>query len=110
MVDLTGQPLTTARSRLPIGVDFTGHGIGKVLVPLTVRREAAKKMPVSGATLKRRLEKLPGSGALHPSSAQGGRPGGSCPIGRGPAISGHTARWRWPVHVVDKFGATGVGC
>lgn len=28
------------RSQLTIGVDFTGHGIGKVLVPLVVRREA----------------------------------------------------------------------
>ena len=47
---------TADRSRLTIAVDFTGHGIGKVLVPLVVRREAAKEMPANLATLKRRLE------------------------------------------------------
>jgi hypothetical protein len=42
-------------------------GIGKALVPLMVRREAAKKMPINVATLKRRLEKLPDSGLFtHP--------------------------------------------
>lgn len=59
LVDLTVQPLTTERSRLTISVDFTGHGIGKLLVPLMVRREAAKEMPLNVATLKRRLEKNP---------------------------------------------------
>ena len=39
-----------------IAVDFTGHGIGKVLVPLVVRREAAKEMPANLARLKARLE------------------------------------------------------
>jgi hypothetical protein len=33
-----------------------GHGIGKVLVPLVVRREARKEMPDNVAALKRRLE------------------------------------------------------
>jgi uncharacterized protein YndB with AHSA1/START domain len=33
------------RSRVTIDVDFTGHGIGKVLVPLLVRRQAAREMP-----------------------------------------------------------------
>jgi hypothetical protein len=56
IVDLTVQPLTTDRSRLTISVDFTGHGIGKLLVPLMVRREAAKEMPTNLATLKQRLE------------------------------------------------------
>jgi hypothetical protein len=49
--------LTADRSRLTISVDFTGHGIGKLLVPLIVRREAAKEMPTNVATLKRQLEK-----------------------------------------------------
>jgi uncharacterized protein YndB with AHSA1/START domain len=40
IVDLTVEPLTDSRSRLTIAVDFEGHGIGKVLVPLIVRREA----------------------------------------------------------------------
>jgi uncharacterized protein YndB with AHSA1/START domain len=59
LVDLTVQPLTADRSELTISVDFTGHGIGRLLVPLVVRREAAKEMPVNLATLKRRLEKRP---------------------------------------------------
>jgi uncharacterized protein YndB with AHSA1/START domain len=57
IVDLTVEPLTDDRSRLTISVDFTGHGVGKVLVPLVVRREAAKEMPTNLATLKQRLER-----------------------------------------------------
>jgi hypothetical protein len=56
IVDLTVEPLTAQRSRLTITVDFVGHGIGKVLVPLVVRREARKEMPANLATLKHRLE------------------------------------------------------
>jgi hypothetical protein len=55
-VDLTVEPLTAHRSRLTIAVDFTGHGIGKLLVPLVVRREARKEMPTNVASLKKRLE------------------------------------------------------
>lgn len=55
-VDLTVDPLTETRSRLTIAVDFEGHGIGKILVPLLVRREAQKEMPTNLATLKQRLE------------------------------------------------------
>ena len=56
IVDLTVQPLAAHRSRLTIAVDFTGHGIGRLLVPLVVRREARKEMPANLATLKQRLE------------------------------------------------------
>jgi uncharacterized protein YndB with AHSA1/START domain len=56
IVDVTVEPLAAHRSRLTIAVDFTGHGIGKLLVPLVVRREAAKEMPTNLATLKERLE------------------------------------------------------
>jgi hypothetical protein len=56
IVDLTVEPLSADRSRLTIAVDFTGYGIGKVLVPLLVRREAAKEMPTNLESLKRRLE------------------------------------------------------
>jgi hypothetical protein len=56
IVDLTVEPLAADRSRLTIAVDFTGHGIGKVLVPLMVRREAGKEMPSNLGALKRRLE------------------------------------------------------
>ena len=56
IVDLTVEPLTARRSRLTIAVDFTGRGIGKLLVPLVVRREARKEMPANLAALKRCLE------------------------------------------------------
>ena len=56
IVDVTVEPLSAQRSRLTITVDFTGHGIGKVLVPLVVRPEARKEMPGNVAALKRRLE------------------------------------------------------
>jgi hypothetical protein len=39
-VDLTVDALSESRSRLSIAVDFDGHGIGGVLVPLLVRRQA----------------------------------------------------------------------
>jgi hypothetical protein len=58
-VDLSVEPLSADNSRLTVSVDFTGHGIGKILVPLMVRREAAKEMPVNLADLKRRLEEQP---------------------------------------------------
>ena len=56
VVDVLVEPLADARSRLTISVDFTGHGIGKILVPLVVRREARKEMPDNIAALKQRLE------------------------------------------------------
>src|SRR3981081_3713919 len=37
-VDVTVEPLTETRSRMTIAVDFEGHGIGRILVPLVVRR------------------------------------------------------------------------
>jgi uncharacterized protein YndB with AHSA1/START domain len=58
-VDVTVEPLTDARSRLTISVDFDGHGIGKVLVPLVVRGQARKEMPANVAALKRCLETTP---------------------------------------------------
>ena len=54
-VDLVVEPITDSRSRLTISVDFTGHGIGKVLVPM-VQREARKEMPDNVAAPKQRLE------------------------------------------------------
>jgi uncharacterized protein YndB with AHSA1/START domain len=58
-VDLTVAPLAETRSRLRIAVDFEGHGIGRVLVPLLVRRQAQKEMPTNVANLKRQLESRP---------------------------------------------------
>jgi uncharacterized protein YndB with AHSA1/START domain len=55
-VDVLVEPVTGSRSRLTITVDFTGHGIGKILVPLMVRREARKEMPDNIAALKRLIE------------------------------------------------------
>jgi uncharacterized protein YndB with AHSA1/START domain len=44
------------RTRFTFELDFEGHGIGKLLVPLFVRRQAAKELPQSHENLKRRLE------------------------------------------------------
>jgi hypothetical protein len=55
-VDVSVEPVTDSRSRLTISVDFTGHGVGKILVPLTVRREARKEMPVNMKALKQKIE------------------------------------------------------
>jgi hypothetical protein len=43
-------------SQVEIRVDFDGHGIGKLLVPLMVRREAQREMPENLARLMARLE------------------------------------------------------
>jgi hypothetical protein len=45
-----------SRSRLTIEVDFEGHGIGTLLVPLGVRRQARNEMPINLRTVKQRLE------------------------------------------------------
>ena len=55
-VDVVVEAVAESRSRLTIAVDFTGHGIGRVLVPLVVRSQARREMPANLATLKRRLE------------------------------------------------------
>jgi hypothetical protein len=55
-VDLNVEPVTDSRSRLTISVDFAGHGVGKILVPLMVRREARKEMPGNMKVLKQKIE------------------------------------------------------
>jgi hypothetical protein len=55
-VDVTVEPLTETSSRLTIAVGFDGRGIGKLLVPLIVRRQAQKEMPANVEALKRRVE------------------------------------------------------
>lgn len=47
------------RTRFTFELDFEGHGIGKLLVPLVVRRQAKKEMLESHAALKSRLEDAP---------------------------------------------------
>lgn len=56
LVDVTVEPLAANRSRLTIAIDFEGHGIGHLLVPLVVRREARRKCRPNLAALKERLE------------------------------------------------------
>jgi uncharacterized protein YndB with AHSA1/START domain len=45
-----------ARSRATIELDFEGHGIGKLLVPLVVRRQAQQELPRNMRSLKEHLE------------------------------------------------------
>jgi uncharacterized protein YndB with AHSA1/START domain len=53
----TFEPLDDGRrTRFTFELDFDGHGIGKILVPLVVRRQAEKELPQSHENLKRRLE------------------------------------------------------
>jgi uncharacterized protein YndB with AHSA1/START domain len=53
----TVEPLADGeRSRVTIKLDFAGHGIGKLLVPLVVRRQARAEMPKNTSQLKRLLE------------------------------------------------------
>lgn len=44
------------RSRFTMELDFEGHGIGKLLVPLVVRRQARSDMAKSQERLKAQLE------------------------------------------------------
>jgi hypothetical protein len=39
-----------------IELELVGYGIGKLLVPLVVRRQARKEMPTNLRNLKERLE------------------------------------------------------
>jgi hypothetical protein len=48
--------LAETRSRLSIAVELEGHGIGKILVPLIVNRQARNEIPGSLVTLKHRIE------------------------------------------------------
>ncbi len=43
-------------TRFTFSIDFEGHGIGKLLVPLVVRRQAKSEIVKSHAALKERLE------------------------------------------------------
>jgi uncharacterized protein YndB with AHSA1/START domain len=44
------------RSRVTVALDFEGHGIGKILLPLVVRRQAQAEMPRNMQKLKELLE------------------------------------------------------
>lgn len=57
IVNVTVEPLNeSASSRVTIELDFEGQGIGKLLVPLVVHRQAQKEMPRNCGKLKERLE------------------------------------------------------
>jgi len=57
IVNVTVEPLDgSAQSRVTIEVDFEGHGIGVLLVPLVVRRQARSEMPANCRRLKQRIE------------------------------------------------------
>lgn len=56
IVDVTVVPRSDTSAHLTIALDFEGHGIGRLLVPLVVRRQARREMPVNVTTLKQRLE------------------------------------------------------
>ena len=56
-VNGTIEPLDDgARSRVTLELNFEGHGIGKLLVPLVVRRQVQKELPINLQNLKERLE------------------------------------------------------
>lgn len=55
-VDVVVEPLDEDSSRVTIELQFNGYGIGRVLVPLFVHRQAAREVPRSCARLKQRLE------------------------------------------------------
>ena len=56
-VDVSVDPIDDGqRSKVTITIEFTGHGIGKMIVPLVVRPQAAKEMTTNMKRLKERLE------------------------------------------------------
>jgi hypothetical protein len=56
MVDVAVEPRSDTSAHLTVSLDFEGHGIGRLLVPLLVTREARREMPDNVAALKARLE------------------------------------------------------
>ncbi len=58
VVSVDVEPLADqTRSRVTIALDFEGHGIGKLLVPVLVRPSARREMPSNMRNLKRQLER-----------------------------------------------------
>jgi uncharacterized protein YndB with AHSA1/START domain len=57
-VDGTIEPIGEGdRSRVTIALNLQGHGIGKLLLPLIVRRQAEAEMPRNLENLKKNLER-----------------------------------------------------
>jgi hypothetical protein len=62
IVGVTVEPIPgDPGARVTIDVDFTGHGIGRLLVPLIVRRQAAREMPGNMSRLRQRLSAATGT-------------------------------------------------
>lgn len=59
LVDVDVEPLSETSAQLTIDLRFEGHGIGRLLVPLLVERQARREMPVNLAALKGHLEAPP---------------------------------------------------
>lgn len=57
VVDVTVEPHSDTSAEVTIALEFEGHGVGRLLVPLVVRRQANREMPVNLAALKERLER-----------------------------------------------------
>lgn len=57
VVEMVLEPVEDGNgSRVTVTMDFEGRGIGRLLVPLVIRRLAAKRTPVSYERLKQVLE------------------------------------------------------
>ena len=55
---VTIEPLDAGqRSRVTMSLDFSAHGIGRLLVPLVVRRQARRQLPRNQQRLKEVLER-----------------------------------------------------
>ena len=59
IVKVTSILSTEPYGRGAIELEFEGHGIGKLLVPLVVRRQARNEMPQNCRRLKQPLETMP---------------------------------------------------
>ena len=57
VVEVSVDPIDDGRaSRLTIDIDFQGHGLGRLLVPLAIRPQARREMPANLTRLKQRVE------------------------------------------------------
>ena len=53
-------PLPDGRTRVTMDLDFEGHGVGRVLIPLVVRPQVRRELPENERLLKERLEHAAG--------------------------------------------------
>jgi len=62
-----------ARSRLTLDIDFEGHGMGKLMLPM-VRREAGKQIAKDQQKLKQQLESGASGAAAAPAAPEAAPP------------------------------------